>query len=963
MLGKLIPIGIKRLIWSEQRSWLRVLGALTVVAVAVAIAGWNLRSVWLSDASGALLAGLYFECQIFPCNLLSDTLAALFVVLIGVILFRVWWRRRAIRYYQRLARQHPEKLFDAPPQGVDSRAVRGRKQLVRDVADGLREGDRARPHLVQGEPGSGKSTFLLHLAKRLADRGALPIVVSLRGRPPGVDVRRLARAKFISLIDDQVSRQDQADQVWRHISRERSFVVLADGLDELTAGSAYERDEAARLVLQTVQQDVTLKCVFTARPEAVPPSPDFAAWNLPALGSGDALEYVIRRVERKGRTLIEDEHNRPLEKLVDAGELGASPFYLNVLAALFGQDLDYVVLLSGWVTEGLDTAAANAQREQLRVALLDRYVVELASRDASFKTSMPRSARIEVTQGLMATACALLLRNALSMPRHEIQSALAELPEALRVADPLAAIEGGDRLGLTKTVTGPEGLQVRFSHAIVQAHLASRALEIAPEQLLPLLVSRSYTAELALALSMFCARGRNRERSEAVCNWLLHRARHSSDQPASDAENVPAERRLALVTAAAEVANAAEFEDLDRPIAKVARDVWPQAARGAKLAAISSIDELDDPEGRRTLWEWATEDEYWIRREAASALAKGGLRAYLDLDDEVVDRLKWGASTRAATDWDEPHTRALAMLGWILPSWFRAAASAGEHVPAIGNHIASFRALARNEHVPARVEAGLAQGFKLALADRVGSSNDDGLDELERALVESAHETRLWYSRLTYVQALARLYSREADTRRRGAADRLQEVADPDGGASECHPFVAQALALCNRSLSSRGRGPAIEEVTWDDEYKVIAGRDAGIGPDARELVADVALVLNLAEQPGRPVGQTNDALARTDLPACIASSEKREELAEGKQVVTRRTDGKCCDLNLCPYPRPGLAVARGEFSETFCRRQRSLVGRRRIPLVGNRRPPWQKRLPIGSLKKFWTEMEKRSRA
>jgi hypothetical protein len=193
------------------------------------------------------------------------------------------------------------------------------------------------------------------------------------------------------------------------------------------------------------------------------------------------------------------------------------------------------------------------------------------------------------------------------------------------------------------------------------------------------------------------------------------------------------------------------------------------------------------------------------------------------------------------------------------------------------------------------------------------------------------------------------------------------------------HPFVLEARDLAVRAIETGDPGRFI----WIDESGVATTvgsaskpRDGRRGPlwipasagwtaldgRAQQLVADVLLLLNLAERGAKPADRERrlQRARRNDLPPCL--SEDRRHLDPGRTVgmVKRSPPGSnCrdgCAFDLCPYPPKGEQPYRVELSEAFCRRQQQLLDRRSA-----RTAPWQAAL-AKELKAFWIEMEQRAR-
>jgi hypothetical protein len=287
------------------------------------------------------------------------------------------------------------------------------------------------------------------------------------------------------------------------------------------------------------------------------------------------------------------------------------------------------------------------------------------------------------------------------------------------------------------------------------------------------------------------------------------------------------------------------------------------------------------------------------------------------------------------------------------------------------------------------LEVALAQGFKHAANRRRHHphTRPDARAYLAERAREMLRESHFWFTRLTLVHALClwslpdeqpSQHDRHDDDHR---ALIRHWVALP--GSRHEHPFVVEASKLAVLALET-GQP---ERFIWIDESGVaarIGSRPANprasrkhslwippstgwtaLYPRAQQLVADVLLLLNLAERGARP-SERNRRLHRTDrdeLPPCLGG--ERSPLDPTRTVGMAETSepgSNCkhgCNFGLCPYPPKGEASYRVELSEAFCRRQQALVGGGSI---WRRRAPWQETL-TGDLKQFWKLMGQRTQS
>jgi hypothetical protein len=363
---------------------------------------------------------------------------------------------------------------------------------------------------------------------------------------------------------------------------------------------------------------------------------------------------------------------------------------------------------------------------------------------------------------------------------------------------------------------------------------------------------------------------------------------------------------------------------------------------------------------------------------AATGSTTGVLAGSTDLDDAIQEERRWKEGVIRA--WLAP-----LLVGSVSDKRSRAARKNLER----WLHFVSAETRSRAEaDMRLSLEVALAQGFKYAANRR--RRHPHARPEATAYLAERAREmlkdSRFWFSRLTLLHALC-LWSladgpgpQSRDRRDTDHEALVRHWLGSPGGGPE-HPFVAEASKLAVLAL---GTGQP-ERFIWIDEIGVaakIGSRPANLAaprkhslwippstgwtalhPRAQQLLADVLLLLNLAERGAHP-SDRNRRLRRTDrndLPPCLAMD--RTPLDPTRTVGMAETSGpgsNCkhgCHFELCPYPPKGEVGYRIELSEAFCRRQQALVSgaspRRRAA-------PWQHALP-GELKEFWRQMGQRA--
>lgn len=315
-------------------------------------------------------------------------------------------------------------------------------------------------------------------------------------------------------------------------------------------------------------------------------------------------------------------------------------------------------------------------------------------------------------------------------------------------------------------------------------------------------------------------------------------------------------------------------------------------------------------------------------------------------------------------------------------------------------HVGRYGRRPGEEDLDITLEIAVAQGFKYAANRRPAHANtrqETRMYLAERAL-EMLKGTEYWFSQLTLIQALCLLSlsdqpRQHADQHRarpeaivqhwldvagRESTDRNQ----PTDVSAEPHPLVREASQLAVLALKT-GRP---QRYLWIDESGVVgqvgSRRANGEGSyrrhrlwippsagwtalngRAQQLVADVLLLLNLADRGDQPQDSERRLKRsnRYDLPPCI--TRYRPALGPGLTIGTATSaapgascvDG--CAFELCPYPPKG-AQPRVEMSEAFCRRQQTLLTRRSL---SRGKAPWQE-MRRAQLIQFWAEMADRAR-
>ncbi|MBF9135118.1 ATP-binding protein [Plantactinospora sp. S1510] len=339
------------------------------------------------------------------------------------------------------------------------------------------------------------------------------------------------------------------------------------------------------------------------------------------------------------------------------------------------------------------------------------------------------------------------------------------------------------------------------------------------------------------------------------------------------------------------------------------------------------------------------------------------------------------------------------MLAWLAP--LHCIHSGGDNRPddheAARQNLRHWLDLLTRHDTEDRIidEMNLAQGFRLAANCRVPEDRSAHRLRLVQHAETALRHSRFWYSQLALVQALTLLSLPEDPRRRlpaygpatdpRGLVDFWLSIAG--GGADapapdrpHVHPFVRQAGDLCVQALQSGHP----ERHCWVDEQDIV--RRIGsyttqssirryqdswcpeavgwmvLTKQAQRLLADVMLLLNLADRPDSPPAERARRLLqanRGDLPPCLTVDPTPMQPGRNSRASRPAEPGSTC-LGDCPYrlcPLPpqsdGLAYP---MDEVFCARQIDLVAARWRGLSGSvswftsrHRTQW-----------FWREMSQR---
>jgi NACHT domain len=287
-------------------------------------------------------------------------------------------------------------------------------------------------------------------------------------------------------------------------------------------------------------------------------------------------------------------------------------------------------------------------------------------------------------------------------------------------------------------------------------------------------------------------------------------------------------------------------------------------------------------------------------------------------------------------------------------------------------------------------EIALAQGFKHAANRRRDHPHapEKARTYLAEQTQEMLAECDFWFTRLTLLHAMTLWHLPD------GADQRPNREPNPDYKALVAHwcgmedrrrrdrhtehPFVEEAGRLAVRALET-GRP---ERYIWIDESGIVSTigssparpgrrrkhnlwipRSTGwtaLNARAQQLVADVLLLLNLAERGESRVRDRDLRLRRTNknyLPPCIAEDRSPLKPNRPLDVAGEAAPGSSCaaecQFGLCPYPLKGAQPHRQELTEAFCRRQQRLLA---PGSLRSSAAPWQE-ISSRRLRRFWKEL------
>lgn len=593
----------------------------------------------------------------------STPFLALSLTTLVFLTVRYW---KIVRPIRRIAKGNPRDLV--PTAGAIMEEVVGRRELCTVIAEALRHRRSRRPYVLVGSIGSGKTAVLVQLTQLLAEKGAIPVPIHLRGADlDGADLNfsEMAKRRFCEEVDPGGISKVQAERVWRQICMNDKVVVLADGLEEAFSDGDKQRsrDSVIRRAIKRADKQ-KLPLVIASRPHATLENTQAAVIDLEPLSEEAALIYLEQ--EDPGAD------SRRLNWIVETAAVAESPLYLLIARQLGqGQLLENFANTKGWAHIDI----RGSDRSGIRLSLLNSWLKALVEGHLRAQFELNAEQRKRTVDVISALACIGLLNDRLEVRFDELinwptesrgnrpepkvryapildqlKEGVADLPknDDVRCWQTILAryVAQGEQLGLVEA----HNYKVRFPHSILQACLGSRFLDAvqqnSPDDLNKALAEPG--RELLIALIMRSRLNRDTTPQKATVSLLLTAAEGRQDDKALD-----------LLAAAMEIDTGRVNDSVHEKIADTILTRWPEIKAGdrrtrdeAKLRLVHRFGEalrrLDRArEGSPDEWErpaygvlmrisWI-EPYYPVRLAIAQEIGAGGAAAF----DELRKLFPW----------------------------------------------------------------------------------------------------------------------------------------------------------------------------------------------------------------------------------------------------------------------------------------------------------------------------------
>ncbi len=503
--------------WRRRRftvTLLEIFSYLGAIALGVVLV-WSLVVML---AGPGILTSLNNRCGRYSaaCGAEVGFLVPILSVALASAIFLFYRLRHVTTPVVKKAKSHPQRLVETATSDIGE--VVGRDELCRVIMEDIHHPDTRRPHLLVGGVGSGKTAVLVQLTRLFAQHHAVPVPIRLRDAEDKLNFREMAHAKFLAMAEGSMLSGDDAEKVWRQLSKDDRIVVIADGLDEALAGESVsqDRDNMIRLAIHRARE-LGMPLIITSRPHDPLRGADATIMELEPLSEEAALKYITKDSDAGGDT-------RWLDWIVETAGLTELPLYLKLTRQLWQRDqLDY--LSAEWSAEKMDMR--NMDRSRLRFHLLDKWMKSLFDGHLAKTVPLTSNEREAAVRWISALACIGLTEDTIDVKidnyytakkpeqaQENLEPRYPQTDQAIR--DSIDGMPKVHNLDIRLAVTWAAQLQLveahadglRFRHSIMQAYLGScfmrTALEDSDFQRDIKSSLRRPGRELLIALVLYC---------------------------------------------------------------------------------------------------------------------------------------------------------------------------------------------------------------------------------------------------------------------------------------------------------------------------------------------------------------------------------------------------------------------------------------------------------------------------
>jgi hypothetical protein len=799
-------------------------------------------------------------------------------------------RQKALRSYRRSARDEPAEFVEWS---------RGETPVIRlgmcqRLGDAIRRsGERPAVGLLQGRPGTGRTSCIVGLVQELAKHKMIPIPV-LAKRDGSFEIEDLAREKFCKHVDRVVSSGEQADAIWHRARSTRDIVVLVDGLDDEIIGKL-KRDGGKgfqKTIKGLLGSEIAVVLATTGElplGNITPVREDLHIFTREE--TGEYLQTTLKSdADRKAAWAALEKCQEPVDGFLMA------PFYVDLVVRL--------------QKAGLSLEGLPRQTDRWRAGVLKRYLNGVRWGQIGIEGAEPRELR---------------------------SRGQAALNAAEKVASKLK-VDDADRLSVRRKALKVDDLALRDAEDLNLLWRGDATVGFASEDLGAYLATKN-AAPAQLLDDVFLVAGsddpRNRRDRYVRSSLIFWHLRHPEDRvetfeeflerlkgcdPPRPSVLLAAVRLVCACTQldrfAGDVADATEscVDLLDKKDARVSD---PHEL----LGLVRALAGWPHKRAHELLWRLATSQNLEIEWWAAKALAIADGEPAQSLKSKIRDAIsvaKDDTERKKINRLDDDDGQKLASLAWVLPSL-------REDPEAVECRFSSLREVCLDGGtLPLRGEMALAQGLKLAILNgRVVRANVD----LVRELLFERSGLRFWHARLVLVHALlAHVWDQPEEAQAiRVELDGLL--------VREDHPLVRRGIEFAIDGLLAlepkdhAAQKPSKYKYMWSHERDAVKWVEQGKDALA-QLAADVVLLSNMTYrlwEDHDEAERAREIAASPELPPCIRKSSDRSRI---DKVCERG-----CDHGLCRAAAEKAVLAgRAQFSASFCRDQARLVGESGTP-------------------------------